>query len=125
MAKKVAGAKERMAVGQGFGGANPTGSVANVDGWDSYQAARNNSKGDAPKGKVSGAKERQDTNCTFGGTYHEGSVVDTSMFPGGGKDIGGLTSMGATPMQPKGEYADRMHVAGGFGGAKQGKGVNG
>lgn len=124
MAKKVAGAKERMAVGQGFGGKNPTGSVANVDGWESYQESRNNSKGDVPKGKVGGAAERMSTNCQFGGTEHDGSVVDTKMFPGGGKDIGGLTSMGETAMSPKGEYADRMHVAGGFGGAKSSKGVN-
>lgn len=125
MAKgKVGGAKGRMITAGGMGGANPTGSIANTDGYQSFQQSRNNGKGGA-EGKSSGARARMSVAGNMGGATAGKSVVPVDGIPGGGKEIGRTcTPMGPTAESPKGQYADRMRVAGGFGGSTGNKGIN-
>lgn len=116
---KVGGSKARMSQNNNLGGGQ-----SHSQGYESFQNARSNG-GSGQGGKSSGAKARMDGNCSFGGTDHgTKQVVDVTVGPGPEK---GRTAqqMGPTPMAPKGQYADRMHVGGGFGGAKSSKGVNG
>lgn len=113
--------KGRMKVlNTGYGGANPTGSIANTEGYDSFQQARGQSKGSTASGKSSGAASRMHVNGGFGGAKVGGSIVSTQGNEG--KECGRTTTqMGETGAYPKGEYADRMQVAGGFGGKKVNK----
>ena len=112
------GSKGRTSVNNNLGGG------ASHSGYVVDQASRNNGGSDHG-GKSSGAKARMDGNCKFGATEHGSkSVVDVTVGPG--KERGRTAEqMGPTAMSPKGQYADRMHVGGGFGGAKSSKGVNG
>lgn len=112
---KTSGAKARMSTAGNMGGATGGGYV--VD-----QKARSN-PGGGQGGKSRGAKGRMSVNGCMGGTDHDSTIVDPKVGPG--TEIGRTAKqMGPTGTTPKGQYADRMHVAGGFGGAKHNGGIN-
>lgn len=121
---KSGGAKGRMKTADtGFGGAKQTGVVG--EGYESFQSARNAGKdgGSKASGKVGGSKARMSGNCQFGATEHDSTIVDPKVGPG--PELGRTAKqMGPTGTVPKGQYADRMHVAGGFGGKAHNGGIN-